>query len=72
MKQISFLHGSTAGVPIHHVVGEINQELRQAALGSCVITQDRREGRVAQRLGETLAKSFTSTIIIAQTGEGGC
>ena len=51
---------------IHYVVRKIDQELSEAALRSGVVTKDRREGRIPERLWETLAESLASTGIVAQ------
>lgn len=51
----------------HHVVGEIDQELCETALGRCVITEDGGKGGITQRFGETLTKCLSSTRIVAQS-----
>lgn len=50
------------------VLGQIDQELSEAALGSRVVSQNRRECVVAERLGEALAQCFAGPRIIAQPG----
>jgi hypothetical protein len=50
-----------------NVVREIDQKLRKAALGGCIVSQNRREGSIAEGLGKALAQSLTGTSIIAQT-----
>ena len=48
-------------------VAEVDQELRQATLGSGVIAEDVREGRVTERLGKALTESLPSAIVVAES-----
>jgi hypothetical protein len=50
-----------------NIVGEVDQELSEAAFGSSIITKDGGESRISQRLWKTLAESLTSTSIVTQT-----
>lgn len=47
------------------VLGQVDQELGEAALSSGVVSQNRREGVVSERLGEALAQCFAGPRIIA-------
>jgi hypothetical protein len=49
-----------------HVVREVDQKLRKAALGGCVVSQNRREGGIAERFRKALAQSFAGTGIVTQ------
>lgn len=46
---------------------QVNQQLREATLGSRVVAEDCGEGLVAQRLGEALPEGFTRTRVIAES-----
>jgi hypothetical protein len=46
------------------LVGQSQKELSQAALGSGIISQDRRECGVSQRFWETLTKSLSGASIV--------
>jgi hypothetical protein len=48
------------------VVGEVDEELGQAALSCGVVAQNRGEGGITERLRKALAKSLASTSIVAQ------
>lgn len=48
------------------VLRQVDQELGEAALGSRVVSQNRRECVVSERLGEALAQCFAGPRIIAQ------
>jgi hypothetical protein len=51
---------------IDNVVGEVDQELSKTALGGRVVSQNRREGGVTERLWQALAERFTSAGVVAQ------
>lgn len=68
---LRFLHrtsGSDSVVGIVGIIGEVDEQLREAAFGGCVVPQDRGECCIAQRLGKALSKGFASTVVIAQSG----
>jgi hypothetical protein len=48
-------------------VAEVDQQLRQAALGRSVITEDVGESRITQRLRQTLAQCLTSAVVVAES-----
>ena len=54
-------------VRVQHIVREIDQQLSQASLGRCIVAEYGREGRVAERLWETLAKGLPCTSVVAQS-----
>jgi hypothetical protein len=49
------------------VVGKIDKELGQTAFRSSVVSENRRECRIAKRFRKALPKSLTSSCVIAQT-----
>jgi hypothetical protein len=53
---------------IHDVIGEIDQKLSETTLGRSVVSKNRREGGVAERLWKALTKCLTSASVITQTG----
>jgi hypothetical protein len=53
---------------IHDVIGEIDQKLSETTLGGGVVSKNRREGGVAERLWKALSKRLTSASVITQTG----
>lgn len=48
-------------------VGQVDEQLGEAALGGGVVAQHRREGVVAQRLGQALPEGFAGAGVIAQS-----
>ena len=48
------------------LVGQSQKELSQAALGSGIISQDRRECGVSQRFWETLTKSLSGASVVGK------
>lgn len=59
------LHGWRSS--LRDVVGQVDEELSQAALGGCVVAEDRRERGIPKRLGETLPQSLSGPAVVAQT-----
>ena len=59
--------GDACRVGLDDVVGEIDEKLGEAPLGGSVVTEDRGEGGVAKRLGQTLAKSLTRSGVVAES-----
>lgn len=53
-------------VVIDNTIGKVDQQLGQAALSRCIVTEDGREGGVAKRLWEALAKSFAGAGVVAE------
>lgn len=49
-----------------YIVREVDEELCEAALGSCVVTQDGGKGSVTEGLGKALTQSLASASVIAQ------
>lgn len=52
---------------LHDVVGEVDQELGEAAFRGSIVPQDRRKGGVAKRFGETLAKCLTGAGVVGES-----
>lgn len=48
------LHGK-ARSPIGDIIGKVDEELRQAPLGGCVVAENGGEGGIAEWFGEALA-----------------
>jgi hypothetical protein len=55
---------------VNHVVREVDEELSEASLGCSIVTENGREGCIPEGFGETLAKSFTCSGIIAESERG--
>lgn len=53
-------------VGVHNIVREVDEQLCEASLGSRIVSEHRRKGSVAQRLGKTLPQSLTGTCVVAQ------
>ena len=53
---------------VGHIIGQVDEELRQAPLGGCVVAENGREGGIAEGFGKTLAQSLPGSAVIAQTG----
>ena len=51
---------------LRDIIGKVDQELGEAALGCSVIAEDRGERGIAKGLGEALTESFTSAGVVAQ------
>lgn len=54
------------GVVVDNAVGEVDQELGEAALRGSIVAQDRGECSVTKRLWETLAKSLACARVVAE------
>lgn len=52
---------------VRDVVAEVDQQLRQAPLRRRVISENGREGCVAQRFRQTLAQGLPGTVIVAES-----
>lgn len=61
--------GNARRVGIDHIVREVNEELRETAFGSRIVTQNARKGRVSEGFGEALAKRLACSGIITQAGD---
>lgn len=55
------------GRSLANAVGEVDEELCEAAFCGGVVAENGGEGGVAERLGETLSEGFASTGVIAQS-----
>lgn len=44
------LNSKTAGAGFDYIIGEVDEELRQATLGGGIVAQNRREGGIAKGL----------------------
>jgi hypothetical protein len=53
-------------VRVRRSLGQVDEQLDEAALGRGVVTQHVGEGCVAERLGETLAQGLASAGVVAQ------
>jgi hypothetical protein len=51
---------------VHDVVGKVNEKLCKAALSGRIVPQNRGEGGIAERLGQTLAERLASASVVAQ------
>jgi hypothetical protein len=51
---------------VHDVVGKVDEQLSKAALGGRIVAQNRREGGIAERLGQALAERLASASVVAQ------
>lgn len=58
------LHGRRGSV--RDVVGQVDEELCKAALGSCVVAEDGGEGGVPKGLGQTLSQSLPGPAVVTQ------
>lgn len=58
------IRGSHGGLGL---VREGEEKLSETTLGGGVVSQDRRECSVAQRLGEALTKCFTGTSVVRES-----
>ena len=56
-----------AGGGIDYIIREVDAKLGQAALGGGIVSEDRGEGGVTERLGEALPKGLTSTGVVAES-----
>jgi hypothetical protein len=54
-------------IRVGDVVGKVDQELCEASFRSRVVTKDRRECSIAERLRKTLSKCLPGASIIAQS-----
>lgn len=48
------------------IVGEVDQKLGETALGGCIVSKNRREGSISERLREALAQSLACASVITQ------
>lgn len=51
---------------VNDIIGQVDQELSETALGSGIITQNGGEGSITQRLGQALAERLASASVVAQ------
>lgn len=61
------LNSKTAGAGFDYIIGEVDEELRQATLSGGVVAQNRREGGVAKGLRQALAEGLAGTSIVAKS-----
>lgn len=54
-------------VCIRRGLGQVDQQLHEAALGRSIVAQHVGEGGIAERLGEALAQGLASASVVAQT-----
>jgi hypothetical protein len=59
------LHG--CGSPFRDGVGQVDEELSQTALGSCIVAEDGRERGVAKGFRETLPQCLSGPTVVTQT-----
>jgi hypothetical protein len=50
-------------------VAQIDQELRQAALGGGVVTEHVGKGRISEGLGQTLSESLPGAIVVTESAQ---
>lgn len=54
------------GVVVDNAVGQVDQQLGEAALRSSIVAEDGGESGVTKRLWETLAKSLACSSVVAE------
>lgn len=59
------LHGRLSS--IGNVIRQVDQKLGQAALGGCIVAQNRRKCGVSERLRQTLPQCLASSAVVAQS-----
>ena len=62
------LHSNT-GRAIGDIVGEVDEELRKAALGGCIVTKNRGKGGVPEWFRKTLTQGLPSSAVVTQAGK---
>ncbi len=55
-----------AGGGLDYIIGEVDEKLGQAALGGGIVSEDRREGRIAEGFGKALSEGLASTGVVAE------
>lgn len=58
--------GDGLSVRVDHVVRKVDQKLSEAPFRGGVVSQHRRKGCIAKRLGKALAESFTGPSVVAE------
>lgn len=53
---------------VRDIVGEVDQELCETAFRGGVVAENRGEGGVSERFGETLSQSLARAAVITETG----
>lgn len=51
------------------IIGKVDQELRETALGGRIVPKNRRKGSIPQGFGEALSQGLACAAIITQAGE---
>ena len=55
-----------AGSGLDYIIGEVDEKLSQAALGGGIVSENRRECRIAEGFGEALSESLASAGVVAE------